>query len=53
MLDMKDIEKQAREEIAHEDHQQAVAAAKLRIREEMGRPWWRKLFPYRIKLEKL
>lgn len=43
---MSDIEKAALKEIAEEDFKAAVAVVKARLR----RPWWIRLFPWRVKV---
>lgn len=48
-----EIEAEALREIAAEEHKNAVAAAKARILERRARPWWRVLFPFRIKIERI
>lgn len=43
-VDVNEILRQARAELAAEARARRVAAAKERLR----RPWWRRLFPYTI-----
>lgn len=51
VLQLAEIEKQARAEIQAEDHRVAVEAAKVRIREAMKRKrWWHILFPFIVKI---
>jgi len=48
-----DIVRQARDEIAAEDHRVAVDRMKVVIRERSSRPLWRRLFPFKIKIERI
>jgi hypothetical protein len=50
---VEEIEKQAASELAAEDRRIAVEAAKVRIRERRARSLWRRLFPYRIIVERV
>jgi hypothetical protein len=47
-MDATKIEAQARAELDAENFREAVDAAKQRLRERDTRPWWKRLFPYRI-----
>lgn len=47
------IERAARDELATEEFRERVEARKEILRAARGRPWWKRLFPYRIKLERL
>lgn len=51
-MNLQDIEREAREEVAEERHREAVEAAKARIRARRGRSFWSRLFPFRIKIER-
>lgn len=52
-LDPKFIECQARQELDQEAYRAAVETSKARLRERRMRPWWKRLFPYRIHLERI
>lgn len=52
-MDPRQIEAEARAELASEDHRAAVDAAKQRIRERDTRPLWQRLFPFRIIIERV
>lgn len=47
------VEEEALAEIAAEDRRAAVDIIKRRIKDRAAWPWWRRLFPYRFKVEKL
>lgn len=51
-MDTKQIEQEAAAELALEEHRRAVEAAKERIRARRGRPWWKRLVPFTIKIER-
>lgn len=53
MLNISEIEAQARKELDDADFRFKVEARKVALREARNRPWWKRLFPYRIKLERL
>ena len=48
-----DIEAEALRELQEEDKALLIAQAKERIRARRGRSLWARLFPYRIKLERI
>ena len=46
------IEQEAAAELDAERHREAVNAAKERIRARRGRPWWKRLVPFVIRIER-
>lgn len=48
-----DIENAARKEFDQDNFRAAVEAEKQRLRANAARPWWAKLFPWRIKIERV
>lgn len=52
-MNIKDLEAEARAELDAEAHRSAVDHMKVRLRERDARPWWQRLFPYQIKIERL
>lgn len=53
MLDPKFIAAQAKQELDQEAYRAAVEARKVILRERRMRPWWKRLFPFRIRIERL
>ena len=51
-MNVTDIEAQAQHELDVEEKRRRIDAAKERIRATRGRPWWRRLFPFTIKIER-
>lgn len=51
-MDASKIEALALMELDLEDHRAAVEAAKERIRARQGRPWWDRLLPFTIRIER-
>lgn len=47
------IEERAREELRLEAFQQAVDLRKQELRERSRLPWYKRLFPFRIKIERI
>lgn len=47
-----DIISQAKKELAEERYRAAVKQEKERLRAKAARPWWAKLFPWRITIER-
>ncbi len=52
MASVQDIEAQAHAELEAEALRTAVDQAKDRMRHWDARPWWKRLFPYSIKIER-
>lgn len=50
---IKAIEERAREELRLEAFQQAVDLRKQELRERSRLPWYKRLFPFRIKIERI
>lgn len=50
---LQDVAQQAQDEVAYETWRSRVDAAKVALRERLGRPWWVRIFPFRIHLERL
>ena len=46
-------EQAALREIAHEEFRAEVEAQKATIRERRMRPWWKRLLPFRVRIEKV
>lgn len=46
MIDQRQVEFRARQELQDEEFKKAVDAAKTKLRQ----PWWRYWFPWRIKI---
>jgi hypothetical protein len=46
------ILKEAWEEIEQEQHREAVEAAKVRLRKQMAMPWWQRLIPFKITIQR-
>jgi hypothetical protein len=42
----------AHAELAEEAHRAAVDAAKTRIRKQMAMPWWQRLIPFTITIQR-
>jgi hypothetical protein len=53
MTRIDDLVAAAQAEIEAEDYRKAVDAQKLIIRERQGRSLWRRLFPFKITIERL
>jgi hypothetical protein len=51
-MNINDIEAEAKAQIEAEERQAKIAASKVRIMEARGRSWWRRIFPWRIKIER-
>lgn len=51
--DIDRIYKTAAEEVAVERFREAVEKQKMEIKEKANRRWWKKIFPYRIKIERI
>lgn len=49
-LDPKAVEAEALKEFHKELFEEAVLDRKAALRARYNRPWWRNIFPYRIKL---
>ena len=47
------IEQQAIRELNEEERRKAIDAAKERLRKQRPKPWWVRLFPFRIKIERI
>ena len=52
MGEIEDIVNQAEREVADEIRRIAVDKAKARLRAKAARPWWARIFPWRIKIER-
>ena len=53
MTKFDDLVAEAVAEIEAEDRRTAIDAAKAAIRERQGRSLWRRLFPFKISIERL
>jgi hypothetical protein len=51
-LNVQDIVRQAEEELAAERHRNRVEAAKANILRQEAMPWWQRLIPFTIKIER-
>lgn len=52
MQPLREIIEQARNELDREEHRAAVDRMKQHMRDEAGRPWWRRVFPWKITIER-
>lgn len=53
MLNTQDIENMARRELEDEEFREAVDKRKEEIRSRRNLPWYNKLFPYKIRIERI
>lgn len=51
-MDIKEIEAEAQAELDKDLRRKAIDEAKARLRAKASRPWWAKLFPWRITIER-
>lgn len=49
----KEIEAQAKAELAEEARREAIEKVKKRIIARRNRPWWRVVFPFRITITRI
>jgi hypothetical protein len=52
-VDFEDIIRTATGELEEEAFRERVEAAKVRLRDQMRRPWWRRVFPYSIQIKRI
>jgi hypothetical protein len=52
-MDASQIIEQARRELEEERYRQRVEETKNRLRAQAGRPWWQRVFPWRIRIERI
>lgn len=48
-----ELERQARRELDEEHRRKLIEEMKTKLRNKPKPPWWAKVFPYRIKIEKI
>jgi len=48
-----DAENLAKAELRDEEFRALVEARKVAIREAKGRPWWARIFPFRITIQRI
>ncbi len=53
MIDVKEIEIAAKRELKDEEFRAAVVRRKQELRERSKLPWYKRVFPFRIKLERI
>lgn len=51
-IDPREVFELAQKEMAAEQHRRAVEEMKQRIRERQARSWWKRLFPFTVKIER-
>jgi hypothetical protein len=52
MMDVEQVRLQAEQEFAAEQRREMVEREKVALYRKQGTPWWRKLFPWKIKIER-
>lgn len=52
-MNVSEIVRQATSELEQEAFRTAVEVEKTRLRELRSRPWWQRLFPFKLKLERI
>lgn len=52
-MNAQEIAAEAKREIEVEELRAAIDREKVKLRARRNRPWWVRVFPWRIKLEKL
>lgn len=53
MISLKDIELAAKRELEDEEFREAVNKRKEELRARKNLPWYKKMFPFKIKIERI